>query len=196
MLKIVLIMCKDNAFVTMAMRWWCKNVAWWWWIPMRRQRKCQCRASRNPFSRREGCKAPESQWDRYGHRLDFLSAKFGFPQNRVKDLLAPHTGAVLQIWRRKWKVGRYVCGVTRRRRTAHVWAGNLRETCAGILKSSLPSSHSYQLHFPTFIIVQQPLFPCDWFVNTLEAVDKCISVRRSISDFSMTNFAFLWAKVT
>ena len=163
---------------------------------MRRQRKCQCRASRNPFSRREGCKAPESHWDRYGHRLDFLSAKFGFPRNRVKDLLAPHTGAVLQIWRRKWKVGRYVCGVTRRRRTAHVWAGNLRETCAGILKSSLPSSHSYQLHFPTFIIVQQPLFPFDWFVNTLEAVDKCISVRRSISDFSMTNFAFLWAKVT
>ena len=167
MLKIVLIMCKDNAFVTMAMRWWCKNVAWWWWIPMRRQRKCQCRASRNPFSRREGCKAPESHWDRYGHRLDFLSAKFGFPRNRVKDLLAPHTGAVLQIWRRKWKVGRYVCGVTRRRRTAHVWAGNLRETCAGILKSSLPSSHSYQLHFPTFIIVQLPLLPCNWFSRFL-----------------------------
>ena len=46
-------------------------------------------ASRNPFSPR--AKSPESHWDRYGHRLDFLSAKFGFPRNWVKDLLAPHT---------------------------------------------------------------------------------------------------------
>ena len=64
-----------------------------WWIAMRRQRYNAgigaLSASRNPFSRRS--KSPESHWDRYGHRLDFLSAKFGFPQNRVKDLLAPHT---------------------------------------------------------------------------------------------------------
>ena len=81
-------------------------------------------ASRNPFSRQG--KSPESHWDRYGHRLDFLSAKFGFPLNRVKDLLAPHTSCFAGAAKMAGKA----------RAVAHIWAadGNLRETCARIYK--------------------------------------------------------------